>query len=244
VQCDGGRAAPGSKERKMRTSKSKRTAKARRRVLILDDHPITRYGLTQLINHEPDLLVCGEAASAPEALAAIKPAQPDVVLADISMPGRSGLEFIKDMQAQYPEVPVLVMSMHDESIYAERVLRAGGRGYIMKNEGGERLLEAMRRVLGGQICVSQNVSAAVLEVLTRRGTSAGEATPRVLSDREFEVFQLIGQELSTQQIGRRLNLSVKTVGTHRQHIKEKLKARTAPELIKQAVRWAAAEQLV
>jgi DNA-binding NarL/FixJ family response regulator len=210
----------------------------------LDDHPITRYGLTQLINHEPDLLVCGEAASAQEALAAIKPAQPDVVLADISMPGRSGLEFIKDMQAQYPEVPVLVMSMHDESIYAERVLRTGGRGYIMKNEGGERLLEAMRRVLSGQICVSPNVSAALLEGFTRRGNSVGEATPRVLSDREFEVFQLIGQGLSTQQIARRLNLSVKTVGTHRQHIKEKLKARTGPELIKQAVRWAVAEQLV
>jgi len=228
----------------MKTIKSKRAAKARRRILILDDHPITRYGLTQLINHEPDLLVCGEAATVQDALATIKSAQPDLVLADITMPGRSGLEFIKDMQAQYPGVPVLAMSMHDESIYAERVLRAGGRGYIMKNEGGEKLLEAMRRVLSRQVYVSQNVSAAVLDVFTRRGNSAGEATPRLLSDREFEVFQLIGQGLSTQQIGRRLNLSVKTVGTHRQHIKEKLKVRTAPELIQQAVRWAAAQQLV
>ncbi len=126
--------------------------------------PITRYGLTQLINHEPDLVVCGEAESAPQALAAIKSARPDLVLADITMPGKSGLEFIKDMQTQHPGVPVLVMSMHDESIYAERVLRAGGRGYIMKNEGGERVLEAIRQVLQGQVYVSKHVSAALLDV--------------------------------------------------------------------------------
>jgi len=200
--------------------------------------------LTQLINHEPDLTVCGEAATAQDALATIKLTQPDLVLADITMPGRSGLEFIKDAQVQYPQVPVLVMSMHDEGIYAERVLRAGARGYIMKSEGGEKLLEAMRQVLGGEIYVSQSVSAAVLDVFSRRGNSAGQASPSLLSDREFEVFQLIGQGYSTQQIGRRLNLSVKTVGTHRQHIKEKLKVRTAPELIKQAVQWTAAQQLV
>jgi DNA-binding NarL/FixJ family response regulator len=228
----------------MKMTKSVRAAKARKRILILDDHPITRYGLTQLINHESDLAVCGEAESVQAALAAIKSAPPDLVLADITMPGRSGLEFIKDMQAEHPEVPVLVMSMHDENIYAERVLRTGGRGYIMKNEGGERLLEAIRRVLAGQVYASQNVSAALLEVLTRHGAGAGAATPALLSNREFEVFQLIGQGLSTQQIGRRLNLSVKTVGTHRQHIKEKLKVRTAQELLQQAVRWAAAEQLV
>ncbi len=228
----------------MRTTKSKQATKPRRRILILDDHPITRYGLTQLISHEADLMVCGEAATAQDALTAIKPAQPDLVLADITMPGRSGLDFIKDMQTQHPRVPVLVMSMHDESIYAERVLRAGGRGYIMKNEGGEKLLAAIRQVLHGQVYVSQNVSAAVLDVFSGHGASAGEPTPALLSDREFEVFQLIGQGLSTQQIGRRLNLSVKTVGTHRQHIKEKLKVRTAPELVQQAVRWAAAQQLV
>lgn len=228
----------------MKATRGRRTVKARRKILILDDHPITRYGLTQLIGLEPDLVVCGEAASAADALAVIKSAQPDLVLADITMPGRSGLEFIKDMQAQYPGMPVLVMSMHDEGIYAERVLRAGGRGYIMKNEGGEKLLEAIRAVLQGQVSVSRNVSAALLDVFTRHGASAGEATPKVLSDREFEVFQLIGQGLSTQQIGRRLNLSIKTVGTHRQHIKEKLKVRSASELIQQAIRWAAAQQLV
>ena len=228
----------------MKPIRSRRSAQTRKKILILDDHPITRYGLTQLINHERDLVVCGEAASASDALAAMKSAPPDLALADITMPGRSGLEFIKDMQAQHSGVPVLVMSMHDESIYAERVLRAGGRGYIMKNQGGEKLLEAIRQVLQGQVYVSKNVSAALLEAFTRQGAGGGEPTPSLLSDREFEVFQLIGQGLSTQQIGRRLNLSVKTVGTHRQHIKEKLEVRTASELMQQAVRWAAAQQLV
>ena len=228
----------------MKANRSQRTVKAQKRILIVDDHPITRYGLTQLITHEPDLLVCGEAESAAQALAAIKSARPDLVLADLTMPGKSGLEFIKDMQAQHPGVAVLVMSMHDENIYAERVLRAGGRGYIMKNEGGEKLLEAIRQVLQGRVYVSQSISTALLDVFTRHRSSAGDATPGVLSDREFEVFQLVGQGLSAQQIAQRLNLSVKTVGTHRQHIRQKLKLRTGPELIRQAVRWAAAQQLV
>ena len=228
----------------MKTVGSRQKVKTRRRIFILDDHPMTRYGLAQLIDHEPDLLVCGEAESAPQALAAIKSACPDLVLADISMPGKSGLEFIKDLETQYPGVAVLVISMHDENIYAERVLRAGGRGYIMKNEGGERVLEAVRQVLNGQVYVSKSISAALLDVLTRRHSSFSQATPGALSDREFEVFQLIGQGLSGQQIGQRLNLSVKTVGTHRQHIMQKLKLRSGTELISQAVRWAAAQQLV
>ena len=228
----------------MKANRSQRTVKAQKRILIVDDHPITRYGLTQLISHEPDLLVCGEAESAAQALAAIKSARPDLVLADLTMPGKSGLEFIKDMQAQHPGVAVLVMSMHDENIYAERVLRAGGRGYIMKNEGGEKLLEAIRQVLQGRVYVSQSISTALLDVFTRHRSRVGDATPGVLSDREFEVFQLVGQGLSAQQIAQRLNLSVKTVGTHRQHIRQKLKLRTGPELIRQAVRWAAAQQLV
>lgn len=228
----------------MRATPSRQTMKTQKRILLVDDHPITRYGLTQLINREPDLLVCGDAESAAQALAAIKSARPDLVLVDITMPGRSGLEFIKDMQAQHPGVALLVMSMHDETIYAERVLRAGGRGYIMKNEGGEKVLEAIHRVLHGEVYVSQSVSAALLDLLTRQRSSVAEATPGVLSDREFEVFQLMGQGLSARQIGQRLNLSVKTVGTHRQHIKQKLKLQTGPELIRQAVRWAAAQQLV
>jgi DNA-binding NarL/FixJ family response regulator len=228
----------------MKTTGSRQEVKARKRILLLDDHPITRYGLTQLINHEPDLQVCGDAESAAQALAAIKSACPDLVLADITMPGKSGLEFIKELQAQYPGVPVLVISMHDERIYAERVLRAGGRGYIMKSEGGEKVLEAIRQVLKGQVYVSKSMSAALLEFFTPHRSSGREATPGALSDREFEVFQLIGQGLSSQQIAQRLNLSVKTVGTHRQHIMQKLKLQTGPELIRHAVRWAAAQQLV
>jgi len=228
----------------MRTTGTRRRIEARRRIFILDDHPLTRYGLIQLINHERDLVVCGEAECAPKALAAIKSSRPDLVLADITMPGKSGLEFIKDMQTQHASVPVLVISMHDENLYAERVLRAGGRGYIMKNEGGERVLEAIRQVLQGQVYVSKQMSATLLNVLTHHHPDGGEATPSLLSDREFEVFQLIGQGLSAAQIAQRLNLSIKTVGTHRQHIKEKLKARTGPELIRMAVRWAAAQQLV
>jgi DNA-binding NarL/FixJ family response regulator len=228
----------------MKTARTRRAVKTRKRIFILDDHPITRYGLTQLINHEPDLRVCGDAESAQQALTAIKDVPPDLVLADITMPGRSGLEFVKDLRVQYPSVPVLVMSMHDEDIYAERVLRSGGRGYIMKNEGGEKLLEAIRQVLQGQVYVSKRITAAVLDVLTRRHSGASEATPGALSDREFEVFQLIGQGLTARQIGRRLNLSVKTVGTHRLHIRQKLNLRTGPELIRHAVRWAAAQQLV
>ena len=228
----------------MKTTGTRRAGEARQRILIVDDHPMTRYGVSQLINHEPDLMVCGEAESAQQALAVMKSARPDLVLADITMPGKSGLEFIKDMQAQYPGIAVLVMSMHDENIYAERVLRAGGRGYIMKNEGGEKILEAIRQVLRGQVYVSQSMSVALLEVFSPQHSRGGETAPGALSDREFEVFQLIGQGLSAQEIGQRLSLSVKTVGTHRQHIKQKLRLRTGPELIRQAVRWAAAQQLV
>jgi DNA-binding NarL/FixJ family response regulator len=215
----------------------------RKRIFILDDHPITRYGLVQLLDHQPDFVVCGEAENVLQGLAAIKSARPDLILADLTMPGKSGLDFIKEVQALDPRLPVLVVSMHDESIYAERVLRAGGRGYIMKNEGGEKLLEAIRHVLQGQVYVSKRMSAAILDALTGH-PGIGGTGPSVLSDREFEVFQCLGEGLSTREISRRLNLSVKTIGTHRQHIKEKLKLRTGPELIKEAVRWAATEQLI
>ncbi len=220
------------------------TPGVRRRIFILDDHPMTRYGVAQLINDEPDLATCGEAEDAATALAAIKAAQPDLVLADITLPGKSGLDFIKDVQLLHPGVLVLVMSMHDEAIYAERVLRAGGRGYIMKTEGGKKLLEAIRRILSGQVYVSDNISARILDGLTRRTRVIGEPGPPLLTDREFEVFQLIGQGLPTREIGQRLNLSVKTVGVHRLNIKRKLNLQTGPELIKEAVRWAAAQQLV
>jgi DNA-binding NarL/FixJ family response regulator len=228
----------------MKLTRSRRATIARKAIFVVDDHPITRYGLTQLIDRTADLRVCGEAETAPQALAALKSARPDLVLADITLPGKSGLEFVKDMQAQYPGIPVLVMSMHDENIYAERVLRAGGRGYIMKSEGGDKILAAIRQVLLGTVYVSPSMSATLLDMLTRSHSLAREPSPGLLSDREFEVFQLIGEGLSARQIGQRLNLSVKTIATHRQHIRQKLKLRTGPELIRQAVRWAATQQLV
>jgi DNA-binding NarL/FixJ family response regulator len=215
----------------------------RRDILILDDHPITRYGLVKLINEEPDLRVCAEAESAQMALLAIQKSPPALILADISLPGQSGLEFLKESRCRHPEIPVLVMSMHDESVYAERVLRAGGRGYIMKSEGGEKLLDAIRQVLNGRVYVSEKVGANILDRLTGQRRDTSEARPGALTDREFEIFQLIGQGLSSREIGQQLHLSVKTIGVHRLHIKHKLKLQTMPELIRLAVRWAATQQL-
>jgi DNA-binding NarL/FixJ family response regulator len=216
----------------------------RRRILVVDDHPMTRYGLVHLIGREPDMVVCGEAEDARQAFTVIKALKPDLVVADITMPGKSGLDFVREVQALNPGLPVLVMSMHDEAIYAERVLRAGGRGYIMKSQGGEKVLEAIRRVLEGEVYVSKRMAAIILDGLTRRGPVAGEPRPGLLSDREFEIFQLLGEGLSSKDIAQRLTISVKTVCTHRVHIKDKLRLATGPDLIQHAVRWAAARQLV
>jgi DNA-binding NarL/FixJ family response regulator len=213
----------------------------RKLILILDDHPMTRHGLAQMINREPDLMVCGEAEAGPKALAAIPLLHPDLVLADITLPGKSGLEFIKDMKALHPGVAVLVISMHDETIYAERVLRAGGRGYVMKSEGGVKVLEAIRRVLRGEFYLSPAMATNLLGALGHTRARGGDRMLASLTDREFEVFQLIGQGMPTNEISRRLNLSIKTIGTHRVHIKEKLNLKTGTELIKHAVRWTASQ---
>jgi DNA-binding NarL/FixJ family response regulator len=209
----------------------------RTRVLIVDDHPMTRAGLVHVINHQPDLVICGEAENAAEALDAVDARRPDLVLADITLPGKSGLELIKDIKAIRPELPILVISMHDESLYAERVLRAGARGYITKQEGGEKLLQAVRHVLSGQIYVSEKMSAHILERF-----SGGQAAPvcslvAQLSDREFGVFELLGKGLSAHQIAARLHISTKTVDAHRANIKAKLVIKTTSELISYAARW-------
>ena len=217
---------------------------AGRRIYILDDHSMTRYGLAQLIGREPDLAVCGEAEDTQQGLLAIKGLKPDLIVADLTMPGKSGLDFLREVWKLDPCLPVLVMSMHDETIYAERVLRAGARGYIMKSEGGARVLEAIRHVLQGEVYVSKRMAATILDGLTRRNPAPGETQPNQLSDREFEVFQMLGEGLSSKEIALRLNLSVKTVCTHRVHIKEKLKLATGTDLIQHAVRWATSQQLV
>src|ERR1051326_656174 len=207
------------------------------KVLIVDDHPMMRQGLVQLISNEPDLAVCGEAENARHALEAIAAAKPDLVLADITLPDKNGLELIKDLQALHPQLPVLVISMHDEALFAERVLRAGGRGYIMKQEGGKKLMLAVRQVLSGQIYVSEKMSAKFLENLSGRRSESGSSPIEQLTDREFEVFQLIGQGKGTRQIAQALHLSVKTVEVHRLHIKEKLKLEDSTSLVRHAVRW-------
>jgi DNA-binding NarL/FixJ family response regulator len=222
-------------------SPRKTTAKAKKRVIIVDDHPMMRQGLAQLINNEPDLAVCCEAENAVQALAHVGASRPDLVLADISLPDKNGLELIKDIRAMNPELPVLVVSMHDEALYAERVLRAGGRGYIMKQEGGKRMMEAIRQVLDGHIWVSEKMSARILELFSGRRNEVSRSPIDGLSDREFEIFQFIGQGKGTRDIAQKLHLSVKTVEVHRLHIKKKLQVKTAAELIRQAVRWVEAQ---
>jgi DNA-binding NarL/FixJ family response regulator len=217
---------------------SKKSApQKKRRILVVDDHPMMRQGLAQLIGAEPDLTICGEAANAEQAIDAIRTCKPELVLADISLPGKNGLELIKDFQAIQPELPVLVISMHDESLYAERVLRAGGRGYIMKQEGGDKMMAAIRQVLAGKIYVSEKMSAGILESLSGRRAAAENASMDKLTDREFEVFQLIGQGKSSRDIAEQLHLSIKTVDVHRTNIKGKLKLNSAAELVRFSARW-------
>jgi DNA-binding NarL/FixJ family response regulator len=212
----------------------------KKQIYIVDDHPMMRDGLRALIEGQSDLEVCGEAEDAAPALADIERIKPDLAILDISLRSGNGLELIKDLQARAPSVVVLAITMHDESLYAERVLRAGGRGYIMKQEGGKRILEGIRAVLAGQTFVSANVSARILGSLSGRQAGATGGVEK-LTDREFEVFQCIGRGLGTKDIAEKLKVSVKTVEVHRVHIKEKLGIATAPELIHFAVRWAEAQ---
>jgi DNA-binding NarL/FixJ family response regulator len=213
-----------------------------KRVLIVDDHPMMRTGLAQLIDNEGDLKVCAEADNAGQALDLAVSQTLDLILLDISLPDKNGLELIKDIRALKPGLPILVVSMHDESLYTERVLRAGGRGYIMKQEGGKKLLQAVRQVLNGQIYVSEKMSAVILETFSGRRAEAAVSPLQQLSDREFEVFQLIGQGKSTRDIAAHLHLSAKTVEVHRLNIKKKLKLKTATDLVRHAVRWLDAEE--
>jgi DNA-binding NarL/FixJ family response regulator len=193
----------------------------------------------RLINHRPDLAVCGEAENAAKALDAERASKPDLVLADIQLPGKSGLELIKDIKAMRPGLPVLVISMHDESLYADRVLRAGARGYITKHEGGKKLMEAIRHVLSGKIYVSETMSTRILEIFSDGPAAAKRSSIAQLSDREFEVFELIGEGLSAHEIAARLHLSAKTVDAHRANIRRKLDIKAIPELISFAARWIA-----
>lgn len=212
-----------------------------KRVLVVDDHPMTRDGLVHLIDGEADLCVAWQAENAAQALRVAAAERPDLALVDITLPDKAGLELIKDMKALHPDLPVLILSMHDESLYAERALRAGARGYITKHEGGAKLMQAIRQVLAGQIFVSDKTSARIIESFTGHHPHRERSPMEQLSDREFQVFHLIGQGLSAPEIGERLCISAKTVETHRVNIKSKLGLGSAPELIAFAARWTAAQ---
>ena len=205
------------------------------RVLIIDDHAMVREGVSQIIEQADDLCVCCSASTANEGLEKLRKLKPDLVLVDITLPGKNGVEFIKDARAFRPDLLILAMSMHDESLYAERVLRAGGRGYIRKQEGGDKLIDAIRRVLRGEIAVSEKVTSRLLETFSGRKTI--RSSLEGLSDRELEVFQLIGQGKTMKEIGAALHLSPKTIEVHRAHIREKLRITSASELVAYAARW-------
>jgi len=226
-----------SHEGPARMTTRRQADRVRKRVLIVDDQPIMRQGLAQLLNHERDLRACCEAETAAQALQLAAEKKPDLVLLDISLPDRSGLELIKDLRALHAGLPVLVVSMHDELVFAERALRAGARGYIMKQESAKRVMQAIRRVLSGQIYVSERMSVKILEIFSGQRSQGSRSPIDRLSDREFEVFQLIGQGKSTREIADWLRLSAKTVEVHRIHIREKLQLRSAAELIRHAVCW-------
>ena len=227
--------------RKSAVPAAKSPPDSRRTILIVDDHPFMRAGVAQLLNRQPDLVVLAEAGDVAAAARVIAARKPDLVLTDITLPGRSGLEFIKDLQVSHPGLPVLVVSMHDEMIYAERALRAGARGYIMKEAGGENLLAAIRQIFAGQVYVSPRMAARVLDGLSGHGQRRSHSPIGQLTDREFEVFQLVGAGKSTREIAQQLGISPKTADVHRGRIKEKLGLTHATELVRHAVRWVEAQ---
>jgi DNA-binding NarL/FixJ family response regulator len=212
------------------------------RVFVVDDHPIVRQGLALLINRELDLTVCGEAENAQTAAQAVAAAKPDIVIVDISLNGPDGLDLLKDLRMKYPELPVLILSMHDESVYAERALRAGAQGYIMKQEATEKVLVALRRILCGEIYVSERIANRMLQRYIGNRGAGRPSSIADLTDRELEVFRLIGEGHSTRQIAEELHISVKTVESYQAHIKEKLSLRSARELVQHAIQWSSSEK--
>jgi DNA-binding NarL/FixJ family response regulator len=217
-------------------------AAIRRQVFIVDDHPIVRQGLALLINREPDLAVCGDAEEASLALRRIEDMRPDLVVVDISLNGPDGLDLLKDIRSRYANLPVLILSMLDESLYAERSLRAGASGYIMKQEATERVLIAIRRILCGEIYVSDRMANRMLHRFVGGGQVEQRSPIADLTDRELEVFRLIGEGHGTRQIAEDLHISVKTVESYQAHIKEKLSLKNARELVQRAIQWTVAEK--
>ena len=215
----------------------------KKKVFVVDDHPIVRQGLAQMINREADLMVCGEAEDASTVLQAIVSVKPDILIVDISLNGPDGLELLKNIRTRYPSLPVLILSMHDESIYAERALRAGANGYIMKHEAAEKVLGAVRQILNRETYVSDRVASKILQRYISGSDSPKSSPLSDLSDRELEVFRLIGMGHSTRMIAEELHLSVKTVESYQAHIKDKLSLKNGRELVQHAIQWALSEKV-
>ena len=207
------------------------------RIFFVDDHPLVREWLASMVALEPDLEVCGQAGEAAAALAAVRPSRPELMVVDLSLPRGSGLDLIKNMRTQFPEVRLLVLSMHDEASVAERAFRAGAHGYAVKGESGPRIIEAIRTVLEGKFYASPSLTAQLAGRIFGGGARRGKTPGELLSDREMEVFRLRGQGRSPKEIADRLGVSVKTVGSYDARIKEKLGLDDAGELVREAVLW-------
>lgn len=214
------------------------------RILLVDDHPIVREGLTELINRADDLTVCGEAGDAPMAIRSIGKLRPDMVMVDISLGSINGLELIKNIRAISSDLPILVLSMHDEVIFAERALKAGARGYVMKQAGVKKILEAIRLVKNGELALSENMAKRMLHSFVEGRLNADNSPAERLSDRELAVFQLIGRGYQRQRIARELGISAKTVGAYREHVKRKLQLKDGAELVQYAVQWNQSEKII
>jgi len=212
-------------------------SRGKRMILIVDDHPIVRQGLVLLINQEKDLEVCGQAEDAHEAMQAIRQLSPDMVIVDLSLKDTSGMELIKDLKIQHPDLPVLTLSMYDEAVYGERALRAGARGYVMKQEATGKVVTAIRRVLAGEVYVSDGMAAKMVSKFVGGAARRASSPADALSDRELEVFRMIGEGFGTREMADKLHLSIKTIETYRAHIKDKLGLEDANELLRTAIRW-------
>jgi DNA-binding NarL/FixJ family response regulator len=214
---------------------------ASKKILLVDDHPITRQGLRMLISQQPGMAVVGESDNAAQAMELAAKLKPDIAIVDIALRSANGIELTKNLKAHSPDLMILIVSMHDEELFAERALRAGARGYLMKHEASERVIEALEKIASGELYVSDRVRARMLSRLVNNRT--GEVTSPVesLSDREMEVFQLIGNGYATRQIAERLNLSVKTIDSYREHLKLKLNLDSGADLVRYAIQWVKAQ---
>jgi DNA-binding NarL/FixJ family response regulator len=220
-----------------KTQTPDKTSKSLYRILLVDDHPIVREGLEARLSQDPGLEVCGSVSDANQALDIIPRVNPDLVIADLSLSGRPGLDLVKDLDRLYPNLPVLVLSLHDEKMWAERVLRAGAKGFISKGQGTQNIIDAIRRILDGGVWVSEQISARLLQNRKKSSNPGADSPLSRLSDREVEVFQMLGQGQTIRDIATRLSLSPKTVEVHREHIKGKLGLKSSSELLRYAVTY-------